>query len=192
MSSALDPTQQKAVEDAVSGLIQALGHEITGELEATPSRVAELWLGHLLAGHTVDLDALTLSTSASESRDPVSLVNMGVHMVCPHHLTIGFGKAHVAYAPQGKLTGFGSITQLVSACTQRLILQEDAASLIAQTLVTKLEARAAIAVLDATHPCHNVLHPRSHESRAISWARAGEDDVAAQLETMLRETIVSQ
>ena len=187
-----DKKQQKAVETAVSGLIKALGHEIAGELEATPSRVTELWLDHLLKGHETDLDALTLSTSPSDSQDHISLVDIGIHMVCPHHLTIGFGKAHVAYAPQGKLTGFGSISELVGVCTQRLSLQEDAASLIAQALVSKIDARAAVAVLDATHPCHNVLHPRAHEARAISWARAGDEEVAARLETTLRDTIQAE
>ena len=184
-----DKERQKAVENAVSELIKALGHEISGELEATPSRVTELWLEHLLKGHETDLNALTLSTSPSDSQDYISLVDIGIHMVCPHHLTIGFGRAHVAYAPQGELTGFGSISELVSVCTQRLILQEDSASLIAQTLVNKIDALAAVAVLDATHPCHNVLHPRAHESRAISWARAGDEETAARLEATLRDTI---
>ena len=192
MPSAPQSEQRETVERAVESLLQALGHDVTGELAATPTRVAELWLGHLLSGHQTDLDALDLSASPSDCSDPVSLVDIGIHMVCPHHLTIAFGKAHVAYTPKGKLTGFGSITNLVSVCTQRLILQEEAAALIARTLVAKLDATAAVAVLDATHPCHNVVHPRSHQARAVSWARAGDATAAALLEASLRETIRSE
>ena len=188
MPSSSDTTKAEQVERAVASLLEALGQPLTGELEGTPKRVTELWLEHLLAGHEVDLDSLTMSTSPSQSVDPVSLVDIGVHMVCPHHLTIAFGKAHVAYVPGGKLTGFGGIAKLVNACTQRLILQEDAATLAAQTLVKKIDAQAAVVVLDATHPCHNVLHPRSHQARAVSWARAGNPEQSARLESILQES----
>lgn len=176
-----DP-RRKRVERAFGELLAALGAQVTDELAETPARAASLWLSHLLAGDSVPSPAsLPERASRAVSQDPVSVLNIGVHLVCPHHLTVAFGQAHLAYIPTDLIAGFGALADLVAHFTARLALQEDATAAIANALVEHLHARAAVVVVSATHPCHNIIHPRSHRARAITWAAAGSARAAKTL-----------
>jgi GTP cyclohydrolase IA len=167
-------------------LLASFGHPATGDLADTPDRAARLWHEELLKGEGVAPATALGRGLASSSRAPVLLRDVAIHLVCPHHLTIGFGAAHVAYAPGGRLASFGGLVKLVEACTCRLVLQEEAAHNIASALVEHLGARAAVAQLSATHPCHNVPHARALHSSAESWGEAGDPEVAARLVRLLR------
>lgn len=176
--------QQQATR-AIRALLQGLGVSLAGELKGTPARAASLWVEHLLAGEGLDPKEVLGRGSKTRSRSPVSLFDVGVHLVCPHHLTVAFGEAHVAYLPRTRVAGFGALARLVRACTARLALQEDATQLIADTLVLHLGAVAAVVVIDALHPCHNVPHARSHRARAVTWGIAGDKAAADSLARLL-------
>jgi GTP cyclohydrolase I len=156
----------------------------------TPQRAAALWLDHLLSGTQAeaDLGALLGSAMAVPHATPVCVTGMGVHLVCPHHLTVAVGQAHVAYLPHGQVAGLGSISDVVQACTARFVLQEDAAQAICQALVTHLRATAAVAVIEAVHPCHTVTRPRSHAAQAVTLAQAGSSSKAQALSRLLLQT----
>lgn len=175
----------RAVARAFSALLQALGLEATGEFEGTPQRAADLWLNHLLAGYAYDLRRLAERSSPSTSTSPVSVLHLGVHMVCPHHLTVASGVAHLAYVPGGRLAGFGVLSDVVQACTARPVLQEDATNAIAQTMVEHFQARGAVAVIEASHPCHTIVHPRAHQARAVTWGTAGDKHATQELTSAL-------
>ena len=181
-----------AAKAAVRELLLALGCELRGELVGTPARVAELWADHLLAGERLEPRALLGRGSATRSRAPVTLQNLGVHLVCPHHLTVAFGVAHVAYLPNGRAAGFGALARLVRACTARLVLQEEASQEIADIIVDRLGARAAAVVIDAVHPCHNVPHGRSHGAHAVTWGEAGQPRAARELRQLLSITLCEE
>jgi GTP cyclohydrolase I len=154
----------------------------------TPQRAAALWLDHLLSGTQADLGALLSGAMAVPHATPVCVTGIGVHLVCPHHLTVAVGQAHVAYLPHGQVAGLGSISDVVQACTARFVLQEDAAQAICQALVTHLRATAAVAVIEAVHPCHTVTRPRSHAARAVTLAQAGSRSRAKALSRLLLQT----
>ncbi len=172
-------------ERAVRELLLSFGHSATGDLARTPERAAKLWHEHLLKGEGVSPREALGSGFASNSRSPVVMTGVAIHLVCPHDLTVGLGEAHVAYAPAGRLASFGALVRLIEACTCRLVLQEEASDTIARTLQEGLGARAAVAVIEAAHPCHNVPRPRAHGSRAITWAEAGTDMEARRLSALL-------
>lgn len=187
MSKIPENTEKKQrVKDAVEQLLQSLDIDISGPCAQTPERVAELWMDHLLVSQNNAIEDIELTLSPAPNRTPVSLVNIGVHLVCPHHLTIAFGKAHICYEPGEHVVGFGALTKLLEHCTQRLNLQEDATAMAARLLHEKLQARAVCVVMDARHPCHNILHTRGHDARAITWSHAGDPEAAQRLEERLR------
>jgi GTP cyclohydrolase IA len=176
----------EAARGAIHAFLEALGYEVSGELERTPARTAELWIDRLTAAESRSLaDIVRDGVCAGRGDAPVSVLDIGVHMICPHHLTVAMGRAHVAYTPRGRILGFGAVADLVEVATGRMVLQEDATSAIAQALVSELGAAAAVACVQATHPCHNVLHPRSNEAQALTWASAGEAEEAERLRTLL-------
>ncbi|MBN1961219.1 MAG: GTP cyclohydrolase I [Deltaproteobacteria bacterium] len=174
---------------AFTQLLKALGVNEHPEMAETPKRAAELWLKHLLAGEQNNLANIIRKNSISTSSDPICLLNIGVHLVCPHHLTVGFGYAHIAYIPKKRVVGFGSLTRLVTTAAARFALQEDITNLIADALMQQLEADAVIAVIDAIHPCHNLKHPRSHQARAVTWAIRGPAKQSKILKTHVRDAL---
>ena len=191
MSKSLENTEKKQkIAKAVEQLLEAMNIEISGECAQTPERVAEIWADHLLVSQENDPGDIKLTISPAPNRTPVSLVNIGVHLVCPHHLTIAFGKAHICYEPGEHVVGFGALTKLLEHCTQRLNLQEDATAMAANILQEKLQARAVCVVIDARHPCHNILHTRGHDARAITWSHAGDPEAAQRLEEKLRQELL--
>jgi GTP cyclohydrolase IA len=111
-----------------------------------------------------------------------------VHLVCPHHLTVALGHAHLAYLPRGRVVGFGALTRLARALTARLVLQEDATRELAEALVAGIDAGAAAAMIEAAHPCHSVAHAGAHDAQAVTFATAGDERSARRLEQALRDT----
>ncbi len=166
-------SHRRQTQDAIRGLLESWGVRITGELKGTPKRVAELWHDTLLAGEGVDLKGLLAGGTLCKTCQPVSLLDIDVHLVCPHHLTVAFGKAHLAYIPGGRVASFGHLSDLASVCTSRMILQEEATTLIAKALVEHLTAAAAVCVIEARHPCHNLTRPRAHRAEVVTWASFG-------------------
>ena len=178
-------SRRTRVERAFAELLEALGGSDGPEFARTPARATSLWLEHLLAGEGTDLATELGRGHRSDSAAPISVLDVGVHLVCAHHLTVAFGRAHVAYAPQGRVVGFAALARLIRACTARFVLHEEASQNIATALVTHLPAAAAVACIEAVHPCHNVMQPRSHGARAIGWAQAGRPGPARQLRQLL-------
>ncbi len=166
------PSRRKT-ETAIRELLRSWGVAATGDLQKTPKRVAALWHDQLLSGQDVDLAALLRGGTVCRSCDPVSLLDVDVHLVCPHHLTVAFGQAHLGYVPGGRVASFGRLSDLIHACTSRLILQEQASTLIVESMIEHLGATAAVCVIEARHPCHNLTKPRAHRARALTWAASG-------------------
>ena len=175
MAKKADPQQQRRIllEQGLSKLFAALGFESSAEARRTATRCATLWSEHLLAGEGADLQRIIGRGQATNCQTPVCITGIGIHLVCPHHLTVAFGEAQIGYVPNKRLLGFGPLSRLAQACTARLVLQEHATQNIADALVKHLGAASALVRLDALHPCHNLPYPRSHRARAVTEARAG-------------------
>jgi GTP cyclohydrolase I len=181
-------TSQKNIAHAVKDFITALGHPAKGVFKNTPQRVASLWTEHLLWGESHPMDTLFKKLTPTQGTTPVAVVNIGIYMVCPHHLTVATGYAHVAYVPNGFLCGLGSLSQLAKACTARLVLQEDATSLMVDTLCTYVKPKAAVVCIEAQHPCHFITHPRSHQAKSITWGEQGSTSFCRTLKQHIQNT----
>jgi GTP cyclohydrolase I len=178
-------TRRQDVQQAFEDLLTALGASPRGALAGSPKRAAALWAEHLLAGEHEDLGRIIGKGMKTKHRTPVAVTGVGMHLVCPHHLTVAFGAAHVAYAPAGKLVGLGTLTRLVRACTARFVLQEEAGQLVADALVEHLGAEAAAVLIVAEHPCHNITEPRAHRAKAATWAQAGRARAVGELKSLI-------
>ncbi len=137
-----------------------------GDLDGTPERVAEAWLGDLLSGYRDDPAAALAETMPSRGRDLVAVTNLDFHSMCPHHLLPSRGVAHVGYVPGERMVGFGQLARLVDVFAHRLTLEEDVARRVAEALMTHLGARGAACVLDAEQSCLTVRGERRPAARA--------------------------
>ena len=119
------PVDQERVREAVEQLLVGIGEDPLREgLLRTPDRVARMF-GELTAGYHVDPDELVNGAIFSADYDEMVVVkDIEFYSLCEHHMLPFFGKAHVAYIPNGKVIGLSKIPRLVDVFARRLQVQE--------------------------------------------------------------------
>ncbi len=167
-------------------ILAAIGEDPSREgLEATPHRVAEAYT-EFFAGIGVSTDALLAgSVIPGESGELVVIRDIEFRSVCEHHLLPFLGVAHVAYLPDTRVVGLGTIAKLVDIIAARPQLQERLTEEIADALETGLEPLGVLVVLDAVHGCVTSRGPRQVRSSTVTLAGRGTlADAAARQEAL--------
>ncbi len=141
-------------ERLVREILQQLGEDPTREgLRQTPARVeASLkWLtrGYQMAVPDVIGDALY----AERHENLVCVRDIEIYSLCEHHLLPFFGKAHVAYLPNGRLVGLSKIPRVIEVFARRLQVQERLTDQVADALMEVLDPRGVGVVIEAYHLC---------------------------------------
>jgi GTP cyclohydrolase I len=160
---------------AVRELLLAIGENPDREgLRQTPMRVAkactEVFAG--VAKNPADI----LATTFDASHDEMVLVrDIEIYSMCEHHLLPFHGVAHVAYIPPetGHITGLSKLARLVDAYAKRLQVQERLTTQIADALVTHLNARGVLVVVECEHLCMTMRGVRKPGSKTITSAVRG-------------------
>jgi GTP cyclohydrolase I len=151
-----------AVARTVAGGIAANVREMLGHLGEdphregllkTPDRV-ERALRFLTQGYDKDVDSLLNEALFTVSYDEMVLVkDIDFFSMCEHHMLPFYGRAHVAYLPNGKVVGLSKIPRLVDMFARRLQVQERMTVEIAHAIEDKLHPRGVAVVLEARHFC---------------------------------------
>jgi len=162
------------MDDAVRAILRAIGEDPEREgLLKTPGRVAESFLD-LTRGYRDSLpEILDGAVFASPTRSMVLVKDIPFYSLCEHHLLPFFGKAHVAYVPDGKLMGLSKIPRVLEHYARRLQVQERLGEEVAQCLVDTLQPRGLGILLEATHLCMVMRGVQKEGSRAITSTLKG-------------------
>jgi GTP cyclohydrolase I len=108
----------------------------------------------LTAGYHVDVDRLiNRAIFEVDYSEMVVVKDIEFHSLCEHHLLPFFGRAHVAYVPNGRVIGLSKIPRIVEMYARRLQVQERMTQEIAELLMERLQPRGVGVVLEATHLC---------------------------------------
>lgn len=167
---------RKAAARAIDDFLRALGKEIAGDLEGTGQRVADAWIDDLLDGEAIDAAAVLRGGSFDwPDRDGglVILRDLVVTTMCPHHLLPAYGHGLVAYLPDRRIAGIGTIAQVVDVLSRRLTLQERIGTEVADLLGDILGARGALCRLTLTHTCLVARGERKSGAQVETLATAG-------------------
>jgi GTP cyclohydrolase I len=142
------------MQDMIRRILSELGEEPGREgLRETPRRV-EQSLRFLTSGYTADLDAIINDALFTvEYNEMVIVRDIDVYSLCEHHLLPFFGKAHIAYIPDGRVIGLSKIPRIVDVFARRLQVQERLTSQIADTIRARVNPLGVAVVLEATHLC---------------------------------------
>ena len=169
------PFDQPRAEAAVRELLIAIGEDPDREgLRETPARVARAYQ-ELLAGMRLDAEDV-LTTTFDLGHDEMILVrDIELWSMCEHHLVPFTGVAHIGYIPneQGRITGLSKLARLVDVYAKRPQVQERLTTQIADSLMSILEARGAIVVIEAEHLCMTMRGVRKPGSKTITSAVRG-------------------
>jgi len=142
------------MQDAVRTLLAGVGEDPGREgLAKTPERV-EKALRFLTKGYQEDPEKLIGEALFTVKYDEMVVIrDIEVFSLCEHHLLPFFGKAHVAYIPNGRVVGLSKIPRLVDMFARRLQVQERLTVQIAQTIQDKIQPRGVGVVIEAMHFC---------------------------------------
>jgi len=161
--------------DAVYTLLKGVGEDPEREgLLLTPERVAKS-LRFLTKGYRQDPEQLLKKAVFTESYDEMVLVKeIDIYSMCEHHMLPFFGKAHVAYIPDGKIVGLSKIPRVVEVFARRLQVQERLTQQIRDAIQNVLNPRGVAVVIEATHMCMVMRGVEKQNSVTTTSAMSGE------------------
>lgn len=151
----------------------AAGHGAGVITDEIPDLVARAWQEELLAGYREEPARILEKIHSRATEDLVAVRDIEFTSICRHHLLPFTGKAHLAYAPRGVITGLSRLGRLVDALSRRLQLQEDLTREIADALQRHLAPVGAACVIEATHTCMTMRGARKTHSRVTTVAFTG-------------------
>ncbi len=168
---------RRAAAAAIDAFLRALGRDPSAEpqLFGTGDRVAAAYLDELCDGYGVDVGALLRDGSIDGSTERVALHDIAVTTMCPHHLMPASGMASVAFAPQDRIVGLGSVVKVVDAFAHRLVLQESIGENVVLALTRHLNARWASCRIRMSHSCVSARGERRHEASVETLAFSGDE-----------------
>lgn len=175
-----------AIKGAVRTILKAVGEDPDrpGLLE-TPRRVAHMY-AEMFSGLHID-PARHLSVVFPEQYDEMVLVrDIRFTSMCEHHLLPFTGVAHVAYVPDGKVTGLSKIARVVEEVSRRPQVQERMTQTIADMVNNHLETAGVACVISAEHSCMGIRGVRKPGSTTVTSALRGifKTDQATRAEFM--------
>jgi GTP cyclohydrolase I len=161
-------------EALVREMLLQLGEDPTREgLLNTPARVATSlrWLtrGYGMSVEDVIGDALY----TEQHNNLVCVRDIEIYSLCEHHMLPFFGKAHVAYLPNGRLVGLSKIPRVIEVFARRLQVQERLTDQVADALMRVLEPRGVGVVIEAYHLCMMMRGVEKQNSRTVTSALRG-------------------
>ncbi|MSQ95174.1 MAG: GTP cyclohydrolase I FolE [Gemmataceae bacterium] len=172
-SNGRPPVDLARIQAAVREILLAIGEDPDREgLLETPQRVARMY-EELFAGLHKN-PAGVLGKTFSEKYDEMVLVkNIGFESMCEHHLLPFFGKAHIAYLPNGRIVGLSKLARAVDALARRPQVQERMTQELADLVMRELNARGVGVVLEASHTCMAIRGVRKPDSLCTTSAMRG-------------------
>ncbi len=169
------PESTETLGEHVHGILKTLGEDPEREgLEKTPERVAKA-LQFLTQGYTMDPHAILTSALFEEAYNEMILVrDIEVYSLCEHHMLPFFGKAHVAYIPNGKIVGLSKLPRVVDVFARRLQVQERLTLQIRDAIEEVLQPLGVAVVIEATHLCMVMRGVQKQHSVTTTSAMSGE------------------
>ncbi len=143
------------IEQGVRLLLEGVGEDLSREgLRDTPKRVAAMY-EEIFRGIGQDPQDVLKVTFGENHEEMVLVKDIPFYSVCEHHIMPFVGKAHVAYIPgtDGRITGISKLARVVDVVSRRLQVQERLTTQVADTLMTCLNPRGVMVVIEAEHLC---------------------------------------
>jgi GTP cyclohydrolase I len=161
-------------KESIRAILAEIGEDPDREgLQKTPDRV-EKALRFLTKGYGQDPQALLNNALFTVSYDEMVIIrDIDVFSLCEHHLLPFYGRAHIAYLPNGKVVGLSKIPRLVDMFARRLQVQERLTVQIAEAIEETVKPRGVGVVIEAMHFCMMMRGVEKQNSVAVTSCMLG-------------------
>ena len=177
------------VEQAVRLVLEGIGEDVNREgLLETPARVARMY-EEIFGGFDEDAATHLAKTFHAENNEMVLEKDITFYSMCEHHLMPFYGKAHVAYVPDGKVVGLSKLARTVEVFAKRPQIQEQLTAQIADALMKDLGAKGAMVVIEAEHMCMTMRGVKKPGSKTVTLATRGEFENNDRLQRYFFEAV---
>lgn len=162
------------IEKAIRLLLENIGEDPDRDgLLGTPNRVARMY-GELTSGYHTDPEKLVNGAIFDADYDEMVIVkDIDFYSMCEHHMLPFYGRAHVAYIPNGKVIGLSKIPRIVEMFARRLQIQEQMTSQIAKFLQDVLDTEGVAVVIEGAHMCSMMRGVKKDNARMTTSAMLG-------------------
>ena len=164
---------QKKIREAVRLLLEGAGEDVNREgLLETPDRIARMYT-EIFSGMDEDGEVPLSKVFTVDSSEMVLEKDIVFYSMCEHHMMPFYGKAHVAYIPDGKVVGLSKLARTVEIYAKRLQIQERMTGQLADAIMKYLTPKGVMVVLEAEHMCMTMRGVRKPGSKTVSIAVRG-------------------
>lgn len=170
------------VKEAVRMLLEGIGEDVNREgLIDTPDRIARMF-DEIYSGMDEDAGVHLSKVFSVGNSEMVLEKDIVFYSMCEHHLMPFYGKAHVAYIPDGKVVGLSKLARTVEVFAKRPQIQERMTGEIADAIMEHLVPKGVMVVVEAEHMCMTMRGIKKPGSRTVSVAARGIFEDNAELQ----------
>lgn len=168
-----DMVDRKKIEDGVKLLLEGIGEDAGREgLRETPERIGRMY-EEVFGGMDEDPAVYLSKTFTADNSEMVLEKDIVFYSVCEHHLMPFYGKAHVAYVPDGRVVGLSKLARTVEVFARRPQIQEKMTGQIADAVMEHLSPKGVMVVVEAEHMCMTMRGVKKPGSRTVTAACRG-------------------
>lgn len=164
---------REKIKQGVKLLLEGIGEDPSREgLADTPDRVARMY-EEIFSGMEETAEEHLSKVFTAEDAGIVLERDITFFSTCEHHMMPFYGKAHIAYLPQGKVVGLSKLARTVEVYARRLQIQEQMTGQIADAVMEHLQPGGVMVILEAEHMCMTMRGIKKPGSRTVTVAARG-------------------
>lgn len=164
---------KEKIMEGVRLILEGIGEDITREgLIDTPARVARMY-EETMAGMNEDASVHLSRVFTASGSEFVLEKDINFFSTCEHHMMPFYGKAHIAYIPDGKVVGISKLARTVEVYAKRLQIQEQLSSQVADAIMENLGAKGVMVVMEAEHMCMTMRGVKKPGTKTVTIAKRG-------------------
>lgn len=164
---------REKIKKGVELILEGIGEDKNREgLLETPDRIARMY-EEIFAGLEQDTEEILSKTFTVDNNEMVIEKDIVFYSTCEHHFMPFYGKAHIAYIPNGKVVGLSKLARTVEVYAKRPQIQEQLTGQVADALMEHLNPKGVIVMMEAEHMCMTMRGVKKPGSKTVTFAMRG-------------------